>query len=97
MDYGRQFVGRSASEGNWEFSQAELSRRVAMTQPGISRLEPAGTTPTPPLLARLAEALEADLDIRLAPLDGRDDDALRASPSCRRCVTAVASDVDQEV
>jgi transcriptional regulator with XRE-family HTH domain len=34
-----------------------------MTQPQLSRLESGGATPTEPLLARLATALKADLDI----------------------------------
>jgi hypothetical protein len=41
-----------------------------MTQPGISRIELGGTTPSLPLLSRLAEAMESDLDIHLAPERG---------------------------
>jgi transcriptional regulator with XRE-family HTH domain len=41
-----------------------------MTQPGISRIELGGTTPTLPLLSRLAQAMESDLDIHLAPERG---------------------------
>jgi transcriptional regulator with XRE-family HTH domain len=44
-------------------TQAELAERAGMTQPQLSRLEPGGATPTVPLLARLATALKADLDI----------------------------------
>jgi ribosome-binding protein aMBF1 (putative translation factor) len=44
-------------------TQAELARKAGMTQPQLSRLEGGGATPTVPLLARLAEALDADLDI----------------------------------
>lgn len=49
------------------FTQAELAERAAMTQPQLSRLESGGATPTVPLLARLAAALNADLDIVFRP------------------------------
>jgi transcriptional regulator with XRE-family HTH domain len=48
-------------------TQAELAERAGMTQPQLSRLESGGATPTVPLLARLAAALEADLDITFRP------------------------------
>lgn len=48
-------------------TQAELAARAGMTQPQLSRLESGGATPTVPLLARLAAALNADLDIRFRP------------------------------
>ena len=48
-------------------TQAELADRAGMTQPQVSRLESGGATPTVPLLARLAAALEADLDISFKP------------------------------
>jgi transcriptional regulator with XRE-family HTH domain len=49
------------------FTQAELAGRAGMTQPQLSRLESGGATPTFPLLARLAAALNADLDIAFRP------------------------------
>jgi transcriptional regulator with XRE-family HTH domain len=48
-------------------TQAELAERAEMTQPQLSRLESGGATPTVPLLARLAAALNADLDIAFRP------------------------------
>lgn len=48
-------------------TQAELAERAEMTQPQLSRLESGGSTPTVPLLARLAAALNADLDITFRP------------------------------
>jgi DNA-binding XRE family transcriptional regulator len=48
-------------------TQAELARRAGMTQPQLSRLESGGATPTVPLLARLAAALDAELDIAFRP------------------------------
>lgn len=46
-------------------SQSELARRANMTQPQISKLELGGTVPTLPLLARLAQALDASLNIAI--------------------------------
>ncbi|MFG3224234.1 helix-turn-helix domain-containing protein [Kitasatospora sp. NPDC048194] len=72
MDYGQQLSAALRDRRRQlGISQTELARRAGMTQPGVSRVELGDTTPTLPLLARLAEALEADLDIRLSPLDGR--------------------------
>jgi ribosome-binding protein aMBF1 (putative translation factor) len=48
-------------------TQAELAARAGMTQPQLSRLESGGATPTVPLLARLAAALDAELDIAFRP------------------------------
>lgn len=48
-------------------TQAELAARTGMTQPQLSRLESGGATPTVPLLARLARALDAELDISFRP------------------------------
>lgn len=48
-------------------TQAELAERAGMTQPQLSRLESGGATPTVPLLARLAAALDAELDIAFRP------------------------------
>jgi ribosome-binding protein aMBF1 (putative translation factor) len=48
-------------------TQAELAARTGMSQPQLSRLESGGATPTVPLLARLAQALDAELDISFRP------------------------------
>jgi transcriptional regulator with XRE-family HTH domain len=48
-------------------TQADLAKRAGMTQPQLSRLEAGGATPTVPLLARLAAALDAELDIAFRP------------------------------
>ena len=48
-------------------TQAELAARAAMTQPQLSRLESGGATPSVPLPARLAAALDSDLDIAFRP------------------------------
>ncbi|GIF25068.1 transcriptional regulator with XRE-family HTH domain [Actinoplanes tereljensis] len=47
-------------------TQAELAEGACMTQPQLSRLESGGATPTVPL-ARLAVALDADLEIAFRP------------------------------
>lgn len=49
------------------WSQRQLAERTAMTQPGIARFEAGGTTPTLPLLERLAGALGLTLTVSLGP------------------------------
>ena len=48
-----------------DISQSELARRANITQSQISKLELGGTVPTLPLLARLAKALDASLNIAI--------------------------------
>jgi HTH-type transcriptional regulator/antitoxin HipB len=52
-------------------SQRQLAERAGMTQPGVARFEAGGTTPTLPLLERLASALGLTLTISLAPAGRR--------------------------
>lgn len=49
------------------WSQRQLAERAGMSQPGIARFEAGGTTPTLPLLDRLATALGLTLTVSLAP------------------------------
>jgi HTH-type transcriptional regulator/antitoxin HipB len=49
------------------WSQRQLAERAGMTQPGVARFEAGGTTPTLPLLERLADALGLKLTVTLAP------------------------------
>jgi HTH-type transcriptional regulator/antitoxin HipB len=49
------------------WSQRQLAEHAGMTQPGIARFEAGGTTPTLPLLERLAAALGLTLTISLEP------------------------------
>ncbi|QGV82731.1 helix-turn-helix domain-containing protein [Streptomyces ficellus] len=46
-------------------SQSEVAERAGLTQAKISRIEGADTVPTLPLLRRLAQALDATLNIAL--------------------------------
>lgn len=46
-------------------TQAELGERAGLSQAKISRIEGSDTVPTLPLLARLARALDASLNIAL--------------------------------
>ena len=52
-------------------SQRQLAERAGMTQPGVARFEAGGTTPTIPVLERLARALELRLTIALGPDERR--------------------------
>ncbi|MEU1280622.1 helix-turn-helix transcriptional regulator [Streptomyces sp. NPDC005805] len=62
FDLGQAVYDRRAELG---ISQTEPARRAGMTQPQVSKLELGGTMPTLPLLARLARALDASLNLEL--------------------------------
>lgn len=62
FDLGQLVYDRRTELG---LSQTELAHHADMTQPQISTLEAGGTVPTLPLLARLATALDASLNITL--------------------------------
>jgi HTH-type transcriptional regulator/antitoxin HipB len=53
------------------WSQRQLAERAGMTQPSIARFEAGGTTPTLPLLERLASALGLTLTVSLTPAGRR--------------------------
>jgi HTH-type transcriptional regulator / antitoxin HipB len=53
------------------WSQRQLAERAGMTQPGVARFEAGGTTPTLPLLERLAGALGLTVNVSLEPADRR--------------------------
>jgi transcriptional regulator with XRE-family HTH domain len=53
------------------WSQRQLAERAGMTQPGVARFEAAGTTPTIPVLERLAGALGLRLTVALEPAKRR--------------------------
>jgi ribosome-binding protein aMBF1 (putative translation factor) len=52
------------------WTQTQLAEASGMTQSAVARLEAGGTMPTLPILGRLAEALDADLVVQLAPRPG---------------------------
>jgi len=53
-----------------QWSQAELAAAAGMTQSAVARFEAGGTTPTLPVLSRIAHALDADLTVRVSPRTG---------------------------
>jgi HTH-type transcriptional regulator / antitoxin HipB len=53
------------------WSQRQLAERAGMSQPGVARFEAGGTTPTLPLLERLADALGLTLTVSLTPQQRR--------------------------
>jgi HTH-type transcriptional regulator / antitoxin HipB len=53
------------------WSQRQLAERAGMSQPGVARFEAGGTTPTLPLLERLAQALGLALNVSLGPQQRR--------------------------
>jgi ribosome-binding protein aMBF1 (putative translation factor) len=52
-------------------TQTELAERAGLTQAKVSRIEGSDTVPTLPLLAKLADALDATLNIALDADDTR--------------------------
>jgi transcriptional regulator with XRE-family HTH domain len=48
-------------------SQREVAPSVGLSQPAIARFEAGGTTPTLPILARIANAFDTTLSIELKP------------------------------
>ncbi|MEU1952288.1 helix-turn-helix domain-containing protein [Nocardia rhamnosiphila] len=54
-------------------TQTDLAERSGLTQAKISRIEGSDTVPTLPLLAKLADALDATLNIALDANDTRVD------------------------
>jgi HTH-type transcriptional regulator / antitoxin HipB len=53
------------------WSQRQLAERAGMSQPGVARFEAGGTTPTLPLLERLADALGLTLNVSFGPQQRR--------------------------
>lgn len=49
------------------WSQTELARTADMTQSAVARFEAGGTVPSLPVLERLAQALDADLNVQVTP------------------------------
>jgi ribosome-binding protein aMBF1 (putative translation factor) len=49
------------------WSQAQLAQASGMTQSAVARFEAGGTTPTLPVLERLARALDMDLAVEFRP------------------------------
>ena len=62
-------VGLQREELGW--SQRQLAERAGMSQPGVAQFEAGGTTPTLPLLERLAEALGLTLTVTLGSAQRR--------------------------
>ncbi|MCP3819582.1 helix-turn-helix domain-containing protein [Streptomyces sp. A3M-1-3] len=62
FDLGQAVYDRRTELG---VSQSALAERAGMTQPQVSKLELGGTMPTLPLLARLAQAMDAALYLEL--------------------------------
>ena len=60
----QQVAERRAARG---LSQRELAHRVGTTQSAIARLESGGRPPRIDTLLRIADALECDLHVELAP------------------------------
>jgi transcriptional regulator with XRE-family HTH domain len=62
--FGKAIRDRRTALG---MTQTQLAARAGMTQAAISRLEHGGSTPTIPLLERLAAALDSTLHLDIAP------------------------------
>ena len=66
FELGEQVRGLR-EERSW--SQHDLAKLTGMTQPAIARFEAGGTTPTLPILVRIANAFDTTLSIELKPKD----------------------------
>lgn len=64
FELGAQVRGMREERG---WSQRELARLTSMTQPAIARFEAGGTTPTLPILERIANAFDTTLSVELKP------------------------------
>lgn len=64
FELGEQ-VRAMREERGW--SQRDLAKLTGMTQPSIARFEAGGTTPTLPVLARMASAFDATVLVQLKP------------------------------
>lgn len=60
----RQLIALRLARG---LTQADLAARAGTQQVSVSRVETTATTPTLPLLKKLAHALDAHLEIKLVP------------------------------
>jgi ribosome-binding protein aMBF1 (putative translation factor) len=60
-----QAVREMREQRGW--TQTQLAQASGLTQPAVARFEAGGTVPTISVLERLANALEAELVVRLAP------------------------------
>ena len=64
FELGEQVRGLREERG---WSQRDLAKLTGMTQPAIARLEAGGTTPTLPILQRIASAFDTTLSVQLKP------------------------------
>jgi len=60
----RQLIALRLARG---LTQADLAARAGTQQVSVSRVETGTTVPTLPLLKKLAQAMDAHLEIRLVP------------------------------
>ena len=64
FELGEQVRGMREERG---WSQRELAQLTGMTQRAIARFEAGGTTPTLPILERIANAFDTMLSVELKP------------------------------
>ncbi|WP_046471709.1 helix-turn-helix domain-containing protein [Allosalinactinospora lopnorensis] len=65
FELGETVRNRRAELG---ITQEELAQRTGLKQPAVARLEAGGTTPTFPVLERVAAALDMRLNVQFEPL-----------------------------
>ena len=64
FELGEQVRGMREERG---WSQRDLAKLTGMTQPSIARFEAGWTTPTLPILERIANAFDTTLSVELKP------------------------------
>jgi transcriptional regulator with XRE-family HTH domain len=87
----RSILARRLAKG---LTQRQLAARVRTKQPAISRLESGAAKPSLRLLERVAEALDADVVVRLEPhgrpARAKQREARRSEAGRRRAATILA-------
>jgi DNA-binding XRE family transcriptional regulator len=74
-----------------QMTQAQLAKKIGTRQPSIARLEARGKTTDLNYLQRVAQALNARVEVRLVPLEASAPKAVHASAPAKRATRTLRS------